>query len=69
MSRVMRAGTAPGHERAHEICEAFGMQVTRRVDLLHECCVWRNSVAFQRLEFLGDAFLQCAPSASLLAHT
>lgn len=37
----------------------------RRRDLLLECCVWNKGIVFQRLEFLGDAFLQFAVSMEL----
>ena len=37
----------------------------RRHDLLLECCVWNKGIVFQRLEFLGDAFLQFAVSMEL----
>ena len=37
----------------------------RRRDLLLECCVLSKETPFQRLEFLGDAFLQFADSMEL----
>ena len=45
--------------------EASGDEILRferRPDLLAEVCVWSDGeagLAFQRLEYLGDAFLQC----------
>ena len=38
---------------------------TRRRDLLLECCEWSKGIVFQRLELLGDAFLQFAVSFEL----
>ena len=63
MATVRRAPgcDAHGQERAGDLEAAYGLQFTRRPDLLHECCTWNNGKAFQRLEYLGDAFLQCTP--------
>ena len=48
-------------ERKGDIEAAFKIHpITARADLLQECCAWNNDAVFQRLEFLGDAFLQCA---------
>ena len=49
---------AAGQERKGDIEDAF-QRIENRPDLLQECCVWSNEIPFQRLEFLGDAFLQC----------
>ena len=67
--RLERTG-APAHdERAQRadamaaaFRDAFGVLITQRRDLLRECVVWsdgEDGLAFQRLEYLGDAYLQC----------
>jgi dsRNA-specific ribonuclease len=54
---------AAGRDRAQDISAALSLEFKRRKDLLIECSVWRGAkqdgLVFQRLEFLGDAFLQC----------
>jgi hypothetical protein len=63
MERRSEAPPAAGCERAHDISAMLGVEFKHRADLLAECCVWHGAkedgLVFQRLELLGDAFLQC----------
>lgn len=63
---MRRKAPAAGYERAGDIRAAFApVAFERRNDLLLECCAWHEAkdgedrLVFQRLELLGDAFLQC----------
>ena len=69
MGTWKRSAEAPGQSNAELIEKALllptGRQFTRRRDLLLECCSWNKNTPFQRLEFLGDAFLQYVISCEL----
>ena len=68
MGKWERWAEAPGQSHAELIEKALlptGTKFTRRADLLPECCSWNKHPPFQRLEFLGDAFLQYVISCEL----